>query len=161
MYFPQNANGETRVAQPNFVTEATPGDDRLSKVELRNSAAFQDGLQSNYDVFVAKSNVDPLPIIRNEELILLYAEIKAQLGTTAEAVNGINKIRNLSGGLTNYSGATDKNSLITEILKQRRYSLYAEGHRWIDMRRYNLLSALPIDRTNDDVWVEFPVPVTE
>jgi hypothetical protein len=37
MFFPLGSNGETRVAQPNFVTEATPGDDRLSKVELRSS----------------------------------------------------------------------------------------------------------------------------
>ena len=27
-----------------------------------------------------------------------------------------------------------------------------EGHRWIDVRRYNLLSTLPIDRPGDDVW---------
>src|SRR4051812_16130401 len=161
MFFPLQSNGETRVAQPNFITEADAGDDRLSKVVLRPSAAFQDGLQSNYDVWVYTSNTAPIPIIRNEELILLYAEVKAQLGATTEAVNAINKIRNLAGGLSNYSGATDKASLITEILKQRRYSLYGEGHRWIDMRRYNLLAQLPIDRAGDDVWLQFPVPATE
>jgi len=47
------------------------------------------------------------------------------------------------------------------MLKQRRYSLFFEGHRWIDMRRYDLLGTLPIDRTGDDVWTEFPLPVTE
>jgi hypothetical protein len=161
MFFPLQSNGETRVAQPNFITEADAGDDRLSKVVLRPSAAFQDGLQSNYDVWVYTSNTTPIPIIRNEELILLYAEVKAQLGATTEAVNAINKIRTSAGGLSNYSGATDKTSLITEILKQRRYSLYGEGHRWIDLRRYNLLAQLPIDRAGDDVWVQFPVPATE
>jgi len=161
MFFPLESNGETRVAQPKFVTEADAGDDRLSKVVLRSSAAFQDGLQSNYDMYVYTSNTDKIPIIRNEELILLYAEVKAQLGNTSEALNGINKIRNLAGGLTNYAGATDLNSLITEILKQRRYSLYGEGHRWIDMRRYNLLNTLPIDRAGDDVWTQFPIPATE
>jgi hypothetical protein len=161
MFFPLGSNGETRVAQPNFVTEAAPGDDRLSKVELRSSAAFQDGLQSNYDFWVYTSNTDKIPIIRNEELILIYAEVKAQLGLTADALTGINKIRSVAGGLTAYAGPTDKNSLITEILKQRRYSLYGEGHRWIDMRRYNLLNTLPIDRPGDDVWVQFPIPSTE
>jgi hypothetical protein len=39
--------------------------------------------------------------------------------------------------------------------------LFFEGHRWIDMRRYNLLNALPLDRAGDDVWTEFPLPVTE
>jgi hypothetical protein len=161
MFYPLDSDGETRVAQPNFVTEADPGDDRLSKVVLRTSPAFQDGLTSNYDFFVYTSNVDRIPVIRNEELILLYAEVKAQTNQTTEAVNAINRIRNTAGGLVNYGGATDLTSLINEILKQRRYSLYGEGHRWIDMRRYNRLAQLPIDRAGDDVWVQFPIPVTE
>ena len=36
-----------------------------------------------------------------------------------------------------------------------------EGHRWIDVRRYNLLGTLPIDRPGDDVWTMFPLPVSE
>ena len=64
-------------------------------------------------------------------------------------------------GLGNYAGATDLNSLITEILRQRRYSLFGEGHRWIDLRRYNQLAILPIDRAGDDVWTQFPRPVND
>ncbi|MFL5788369.1 MAG: RagB/SusD family nutrient uptake outer membrane protein [Flavisolibacter sp.] len=161
MYFPPNSNGETRITQPSFVTDAEPGDTRVAaKATLRASPGFQDGLQSDYDFSLYKSNTDPIPIIRNEELILIYAEVNAQLGNTSEALIAINRIRN-SAGLPNYSGATDMNSLITEILKQRRYSLFGEGHRWIDLRRYNLLSTLPIDRTGDDVWIEFPIPANE
>lgn len=51
-----------------------------------------------------------------------------------------------------------QSALITEMLKQRRYSLYAEGHRWIDMRRYKLLNTLPNDRPGDHVWPQFPRP---
>jgi len=47
------------------------------------------------------------------------------------------------------------------MLKQRRYSLFAEGHRCIDMRRYNRLDQLPLDRVSDDVWIQFPLPATE
>lgn len=93
-------------------------------------------------------------------MILIYAEVKAQTGISSDAIIAINKIRT-AAGLPVYSGTTDKNSLITEILKQRRYSLYGEGHRWIDLRRYNLLSQLPIDRTGDDVWMQFPIPANE
>jgi len=60
-----------------------------------------------------------------------------------------------------YSGAVTQPALINEILKQRLYSLYGEGHRWIDMRRYDRLAQLPIDRAGDDVWKEFPRPATE
>lgn len=160
VFFPLNSSGEVRLAHPSYVTDATTGDLRLSKASKRTAPESLDGLTSNYDLNIYKTNVDPIPIIRNEELILLIAEVKAQLGTTTEAVAAINRIRN-AAGIGNYTGATDKQSLITEILKQRRYSLFGEGHRWIDMRRYNLLSQLPIDRTGDDVWVQFPIPANE
>lgn len=160
MFFPLNSSGETRVAHPSFVTDATPGDNRLSKVMLRAAAEFQDGLQSNYDFFLYKSNIDPITIIRNEELILLYAEVKAKSGLPVEAKNAIDIIRQ-AAGLGAYAGAMDVNSLITEILRQRRYSLYGEGHRWIDLRRYGLLAQLPIDRAQDDIWTQFPIPANE
>jgi len=161
MFFPLNTPAaEARVVQPNFITDAAAGDTRLSKAPKRTSTAAQDGLSSDYDFFVYKTNVDPIPIIRNEELILIYAEVQAQLNNTSEATKAINKIRN-AASLGNYGGATDLNSLITEILRQRRYSLFGEGHRWIDMRRYDRLNQLPVDRPGDDVWSNFPRPATE
>ena len=161
MFFPLNTPpAEARVVQPKFITEATAGDTRLNKAPKRTSTAAQDDLSSDYDFFVYKSNVDPIPIIRNEELILIYAEVQAQLSNTLNATSAINKIR-AAASLGNYSGATDLNSLITEILRQRRYSLFGEGHRWVDMRRYDRLGELPIDRVGDDVWSKFPRPATE
>lgn len=160
-FFPLNSNGETRVVQPAFIPEAEAGDIRpAAKISKRTATATQDGLNSDYDFYVYKSNVAPIPIIRNEELILLYAEVQAQLNNTVNAKNAIDIIRN-AASLPNYGGATDQNSLINEILKQRRYSLYGEGHRWIDMRRYDKLNQLPIDRVGDDVWVQFPRPANE
>jgi len=160
MFFPPNSSGETRVAQPSFITNAEVGDTRLAKTPMRTSSTTQDGLTSNYDFFVYKTNVDKIPIIRNEELILIYAEAKAQLSDLPNAVIAINKIRT-AAGLPVYSGAVTQAALIDEMLKQRRYSLYGEGHRWIDMRRYNRLNTLPIDRAGDDVWVQFPRPANE
>lgn len=163
LFFPQNSSGETRVAQPLFISQAEAGDNRLAKTPARTSSTTQDGLTSNYDFFVYTTNSTNIPIIRNEELLLIYAEAKAQLGGVAninDAVTALNKIRN-AAGLINYTGALTQAAVITEMLKQRRYSLYGEGHRWIDMRRYNLLNTLPIDRVDDDVWVEFPRPANE
>lgn len=161
LFFPLNTPAaEARVVQPSFVTNAEAGDTRLSKAPKRTTTALQDDLSSDYDFWVYTSNVAPIPIIRNEELILIYAEVQAQLNNTTNAVAAINKIRN-AASLGNYAGATDQNSLITEILKQRRYSLFGEGHRWVDMRRYNRLAELPIDRAGDDVWTQFPRPATE
>lgn len=161
VFFPQNTPAaEDRVTQPSWITDAEAGDARLSKSPKRTSTATQDGLSSDYDFFVYKTNVSPVPVIRNEELILIYAEVQAQLNHFPDAIVAINRIRT-AANLPPYSGSVNQSSLITEILKQRRYSLFGEGHRWIDMRRYNLLNQLPIDRPGDDVWKQFPRPATE
>jgi hypothetical protein len=163
MFFPQNSSGETRVAQPSFISQADAGDTRLNKTPVRTSSTTQDGLTSNYDFFVYKTNVDPIPIIRNEELLLIYAEAKIQLGgvtNLADAKTALDKVRT-AAGLLPYSGLLTQAAMTDEMLKQRRYSLYGEGHRWIDMRRYNRLNTLPIDRTGDDVWTQFPRPANE
>ncbi|MEP6952247.1 MAG: RagB/SusD family nutrient uptake outer membrane protein [Ginsengibacter sp.] len=160
MFIPQNQNGEVRVAHPSYAVDIEAGDDRINKATLRTSAASLLGLSSNRDVWVYTSSTAPIPIIRNEELILIYAEANIQLNNLTEGVKGINVIRK-GHQLVDYGGAVTHDALITEMLKQRRYSLFFEGHRWIDVRRYNLLNTLPIDRPGDDVWTEFPLPVTE
>ncbi|HMH22124.1 MAG TPA: RagB/SusD family nutrient uptake outer membrane protein [Puia sp.] len=161
-FIPQNQTGEVRVAHPSFATDIEAGDDRIGKATLRNSVASQSGsgLSSNRDIWVYTNSTAAVPIIRNEELVLIYAEANIQNSDFPDAVTALNIIRNRHI-LGNYAGAVTKAALLTEMLKQRRYSLYCEGHRWIDLRRYNLLSQLPIDRTGDDVWTEFPLPVTE
>ncbi|MBC8172330.1 MAG: RagB/SusD family nutrient uptake outer membrane protein [Chitinophagales bacterium] len=153
--------GLARCAHNSFVTEAEAGDLRLSKAPARDETAVQDGLSSDYDVFIYPDDLTPVCLIRNEELILIYAEVKAQTGAAGDAESAINTIRTIAGGLPEYSGGTSTDELINEILKQRRYSLFAEAHRWIDMRRYGKLDELPIDRPADDVWQEFPLPADE
>jgi starch-binding outer membrane protein, SusD/RagB family len=168
LFFPPDATGDARIAHPDFITDAASGDARLSKVSLRKASASQSELSGNYDVAVYRSNVAPVAIIRNEELILIYAEAKIQTNQFSDAVIALNLIRT-THGLLPYTGLVTKDALIDEMLRQRRYSLFGEGHRWIDMRRYDRLSQLPIDRKADasknrqadDVWVNFPIPFTE
>lgn len=159
-FFPKNQAGDVRLAHPDYATDIDPSDDRINKATLRSSIAFFQGLSSNRDVWVYTSSTAPVPLVRNEELILIYAEASAQAGNLTDGENAINIIRN-AHGLADYSGASSEDALITEVLNQRRYSLFFEGHRWIDMRRYNRLDELPVDRAGDDVWEEFPLPVTE
>ena len=159
-FFPQNQNGEVRLAHPTYVPELQPGDDRINKATKRELAASNSGLSSDRDIWVYTSSTSPIPIIRNEELILIYAEAKIQTNALTDAVDALNVIRN-GHGLADYSGAMTQPALIDEMLYERRYSLFYEGHRWIDMRRYNRLDQLPIDRPEDDVWLEFPLPLTE
>ena len=93
-----------------------------------------------------------VPIIRNEELILLDAEAQwfRTVPNKAQAVADLNTIRLTSGGLatpTTVTPASTDAAFLDELLAQRLYSLmYEGGHRWIDMRRYGRLAQIPIDR---------------
>lgn len=160
VFLPQNNAGEQRLAHPSYAAQIAAGDDRLAKASLRSAAASLDGLVSNRDVWIHTSNTAPIYIIRNEELILIYAEAKIQLNQIPDAIVALNVIRT-KHNLPAYAGSITPAALITEMLNQRRYSLFAEGHRWIDMRRYNRLNQLPNDRPQDKVWDKFPIPLPE
>jgi len=67
----------------------------------------------------------------------------------------------MTHGLADYSGDISDGALTNELLMQRRYSLFGEGHRWLDMRRYNRLGDLPLDRSGDEVFIQFPRPILE
>jgi hypothetical protein len=139
-------NNDPYVVFNEVIADAEAGDTRVfganAKVGQRSAPRPSGAFTSTHEVRMFTSNVSSAPIIKNEELILMYAEAKAQQNTVttlAEAVTAINRIRT-SYGLTPYAGAVTMTALIDEILKQRRYSLFWEGHRWFDMRRYNRLA---------------------
>ena len=160
MWFPVDQAGETRVVHPSMVADLEAGDARASKFTERTTPAFLDNLESNYDVTIYALQTDAMFMMRNEELILISAEANAQLGNTDEAIAAVNKIR-ATHGLADYAGDNSQSALIDQILHERRYSLYGEGHRWVDMRRYGKLGELTLDRPADDVWEQFPRPATE
>lgn len=90
------------------------------------------------------TSTSSVPVLKNEELILLRAEARYQNGDAAGALTDINFIRVNSGGLDPLAGFADANAFITELLYNRTYSLMFEGgHRWVDFRRYGRLALLP------------------
>jgi hypothetical protein len=105
-----------------------------------------------------------IPWLSNEELILLRAEIRWHTGNKPGAIDDINLIRVNSGGLepTTLTAASSDDAFTTELLYNRLYSLmWTQGTRWIDARRYNRTSTLPIDRTGDVVHQHMLIPAAE
>jgi len=119
------------------------------------------GVTSDKLVTVFATNLSPIAIIRNEELLLIRAEANINLNNFGAAVTDLNRVRTTSGGLAPYSGAQNRDALIDEVLYNRRYSLYFEGHRWIDARRLNKLGTLPRDLPTHRVFNVFPFPREE
>ena len=155
LFLPLNNTGENRVVHPSYNADIEAGDTRIGKVFQRTDSVIVSGLSSIFDVWIYRSLTAPVPIIRYEELVFLHVEtmIAASDLTTAESV--LNTVRN-AYGLPDYSGAITAAALTDEMLNQRRWSLYFEGHRWVDMRRYDKLDELPLDRPGDFVWDRFP-----
>ncbi|MBT8256261.1 MAG: RagB/SusD family nutrient uptake outer membrane protein [Bacteroidia bacterium] len=158
-----NQSGQEFMIHPSWIDAAEAGDTRVAeKAILFDSGTVTfDGLSGDYQIALYDSNVDPVYMIRNEELILMYAEAQVT-NNPGESVAAINRVRN-AAGLADYAGATDSTSLINEILQQRRFSLLAEGHRWVDLRRLDRLNStnVPLDRTGDNVISAFPTPFNE
>jgi starch-binding outer membrane protein, SusD/RagB family len=102
----------------------------------------------------------PAPIIRNEELMLLRAEANIFTNNLGSALQDINNIRAVSGGLGPVVFATPADGL-TALLYERRYSLLFEGQRWNDYRRFGILSQLPLDQAGQFVAKVMPVPQAE
>jgi len=141
-------NGQPYVVFNEVIAAVETGDTRFTgttaKAMPRTTPRSSGPFTSTHEMRVFASNVSPSNIIKNEELILMYAEANAEVNTVpslALTVNALNTIRT-AYGLPVYTGLVTKAALIDEVYKQRRFSLFWEGHRWFDMRRRNLLSQI-------------------
>ncbi|WP_116106795.1 RagB/SusD family nutrient uptake outer membrane protein [Lewinella sp. IMCC34191] len=156
-------SGDQIIVNPQIIADTTMGDLRVdAKFRRRVQSTSQDGLNGNYEIALYETATSPIDIIRNEELVLIYAEANLNLGNLEEAVDALNIIRN-AAGLDDYDGPVEQSALIDEMLYQRQYSLWGEGHRMFDLRRYDRLNDqyLPIDRAGDDIFTQFPIPLSE
>jgi hypothetical protein len=164
---PFATGARTLRVHPSVVEDAEADDDRVAaKVGLGDTLIFSADIQSPY-IFIGHSSLtSSVPIIRNEELILLRAEANYNLGLTSAAAlqaarDDINFIRVNSGGLLPATMPTAAD-VLTELLKQQRYSLLWEsGTRWINARRYDRIGDLALDRDDDVVHLRFPIPESE
>ncbi|MGB6153601.1 MAG: RagB/SusD family nutrient uptake outer membrane protein [Pricia sp.] len=154
-------NGDQIIVHNSWIADAEPGDARVeAKSAVRPDPSSQDELSGTHESTLYASLVSDIDIIRNEELILVYAEANILTGDLDEAISALDVIRT-SATLPEYSGAITTEALTSEMLRQRRYSLWCENHRFFDLRRYDLSSTLPIDRAGDQIFNILPIPLSE
>ncbi len=153
-------------AHPSVETfaEQQPGgelDRRVLEKTFETEPKTQLGHTSDLTFTIYQNAASSIPIIRNEELILLRAEANIGLGDVSAAAGDINCIREQVGGLAPRNDLTAANAL-DELLQQKFFSLLLEGgHRWVDFRRYGKLGELPIDVAGDVVHALYPIPRDE
>ncbi len=148
-------------AHPSVVANAEAGDRRLTRKTMIGDVKTYQGLSSNIIFTVYASPTASIPVVRNEELVLLRAQANIGLNNLAAASRDLNYIRVRSGGLAAKTYATAAAAL-DQLLYEKRYSLLWEsGSRWIDTRLYGRLATLPKDAPTHKVHPNFPIPQDE
>ena len=155
------------VAVPSYLTDAqrradgSPDLRASGKAVVTSVNVTTQSVSSNVKIIAYASNVASVPIIKNEELLLLRAEANNALGNRAAAIADLDFVRVNSGGLAPL-GAGFAGNLVDEILYNRRYSLFDEyGHRWVDMRRFGRLASLEKALPSHKIFPVVPIGVDE
>jgi starch-binding outer membrane protein, SusD/RagB family len=124
--------------------------------------------KQKFTIYFTSGSADPgrpIPIIRDEELVLLRAEAEWFTGNKIQALADIDSVRVNSGKLlpTTLTVASTDAAFVTELLYNRRYSLlWEQGTRWIDARRFSRMSDIPKQPpTGGNVAKVMPIPDTE
>lgn len=168
------ATGVKLRAHPSFTDDARSADERITTKTLDRTGDIAaspnaaNGLSSPVVTTRYNGATDGIPMVRNAELLLLRAEANILSSTPdlAEAEDDLNVIRN-AAGLGDYTGPTTEDALFEEMVYNRRYELFLEGHRWVDARRFDILDRLefPYDAvggtTESVVFRQVPIPQDE
>jgi len=129
----------------------------------------------SYNINMYPSPGSPLPIVREEQLVLWNAQIMIGQGNFAGALALINQVRTIVGGpaLAPYPGS-DASSYVTvrnDLMREQRISTAweASGDRTISIRMYGLAAVAdttwmhedPSVKTGDQHTTVNPIPFTE
>ncbi|HZI23389.1 MAG TPA: RagB/SusD family nutrient uptake outer membrane protein [Gemmatimonadales bacterium] len=172
-------NGVTFYAHPSDSVDAQlqPGgapDQRvLDKIVAAQDTQVLGGISEipgtqKFTIYFTSGAADPgrpIPIIRDEELLLLRAEAEWFTGAKAAALADIDTVRVNAGKLapTTVLLASPDSAFVKELLYNRRYSLlWEQGTRWIDARRFGRMGDIPkAPPTGGNVAKVMPIPDTE
>lgn len=137
--------------QPHVADSLQAGDRRRFKLDSAGGTYSQTTsgftFQTKYDYYGATvrdgtNQTRPLPILTNEELVLLRAQAKVVAGNLPGAALDVNIVRTTVGGLAPHAGFASAAAAINAILYEKRYSLLMTGaQRWVDLRAYGFLDA--------------------
>lgn len=146
-------DGTVSTSDLRYLTKILPGQ------PLRTPADANTPTDLRFQVY--ESPTSPIPIIDDEELVLLRAEARWYTGDAPGALDDINEVRTISGGLAARGPFVDTDDFVTELLAQRRLSLLLQGQRWIDVRRFGRLESLPLSGVNFGLTANQVIPQAE
>ncbi|CAM1334736.1 RagB/SusD family nutrient uptake outer membrane protein [Tenacibaculum aestuariivivum] len=103
-------------------------------------------------------------LMRYADVLLMYAEALNETGDTPEAINLINKVRDIHGNMPAIT-ITSKEDVKKQIIHERTMELTLESVRFFDLRRWGMLDqamqAAGRSEFSASKHSYFPVPLTE
>jgi starch-binding outer membrane protein, SusD/RagB family len=148
------------MADPLFGELFEDGDIRKTLFSWDGSAAAREGyLQYKKFRFKADQTAD-LVLMRSAEAVLIEAEGYARAGNLSLGIDALNKLRTARGAHTFESAGATQETLIKEILTERRKELWGEGFGLSDIIR-NQLSVVRkpyVDANGNDIKVTVATP---
>lgn len=163
-----NLRSDSKIAANPHLNDSIPSTDaRRSKVILRGDTLAAQGLSSrftfSFSVPSSANQVEPIPLIKDEELVLLRAQAEIEAGQLANALLDINAVH-LKYNAAPVAPAATVDAYRAAVLHEKRLSLLFEGpQRLVDLRAYGYLNSahfvaeLPTDPYNN----AFPIPRAE
>jgi len=148
------------------IADIDPADRRLAKLIVSPFGAAGTSFNSVASAFTLsmyQSATSPMPIIRNEQLNLIEAQIRLGLGDLAGAVQAINTVRSAVGGLPPVNPVSYV-AVRNQLLKELRASLIGEpgGDRTIAIRNYGLAAVADTTWGASDTHATVqPLPISE
>lgn len=138
-------------AQASLVTQAEAGDRRVS-AQFGPTPQPSFGGTSIVPVLRFATQTEPYAMFTQDELSLIRAEALARLSRLDESRSAVNVVRSRAG-LAERTAAElgTQQALLDEILRQRRYSLFATGQAWADLRRFGRLTQARVS------WLPYPL----
>lgn len=136
-----------RVASNDLLNLIAPNDQR----RRRFAAPFLFGLggtESIYTTGYARNFKEIGPSV--PEMYLTRAECSARLGNLSDALSDLNALREMrvdTGTFTPFA-STDQSEILNWVKTERRLELLMKGHRFFDLKRYNVYDTPKIDLTH-------------
>jgi hypothetical protein len=161
-----NPYSDTRIGINPALDSVQAGDTRGSKIVTRTATTIQGITLTKTLLRSVPSSANqsaPLPVLKDEELVLQRAQAYFEAGDFANGYLDLNSVHT-AYGLAPWVPSVDINTARSNLLYDKRYSLLGEGvQRLVDLRAYSRLNAAnyPAQTATDAYNTAFPIPKAE
>lgn len=155
------------IATDKLIAAIDPADPRLQFTVDPNTKRIQKYLLENIMTDTGVGSVNNPRLLRYADVLLLQAEALNETGNQTGAIELINQVRTRARNMDSTGVPADRPSGASQdqvrqwIMEERLVELAAEGHRWLDLRRWHkagLINLESFDFSSDNPSFNIDLP---